>query len=141
MFDGVPSPGLLLLENRHDVPVMLRLVVQFIHQFVGLVPVEQSVVELVAEGLEAGVAGRLAALDASGQKLPGRGDQFLPAGEHLLQQPGAARHRVVDQQVQLVVGLLDQQQLQVFLAHVEQAGRRRPQALPDVDAVASFSTA
>ena len=96
--------------------------VQFVHQFEGLVPVQQSVVELVAEGLEAGVAGRLAALDAAGQQLLRRGDQFLPAGEHLLQQPRAARHRVVDQQVELVVGLLDEQQLQVVLAPCRASG-------------------
>ena len=96
-------------------------------------PVQQIVVELVAERLQAGVAGRLAALDAAGQQLLGRGDQFLPASEHLLQQPRAARHRVVDQQVELVVGLLDEEQLQVVRPHVEQTGRRRPQRLADVD--------
>ena len=98
-------------------------------------PVEHRVVELVAEGLEAGIAGRFALLHAARQQVLRRGDKFLPADEHLLQEPRATGHRVVDQQVVLVVRLLHDQQLQIVRPHVEQPGGRRPQGLPDVDAL------
>ena len=58
------------LENRHDVPVMLRLMVEITHHFKGVVSVEQRMIKLVTEGLEASVAGCFAALYASGQKTP-----------------------------------------------------------------------
>ena len=58
--------------------------VQVGHQGEGVVPVQQFVVELISKGLETGVASRFAALNTTGQQFFGRGNEFLPASEHLL---------------------------------------------------------
>ena len=128
---GRSLAGLLLFEDRNDLAIRLGAMVQITDQPQCLVAVEPIVMELVAEGLQAGVAGGLAALGAAGEQFLRRGDEFRPAVEHLLQQARAARHRVVDQQVELVVRLADQEQLHVVLSHVQQPGRRHPQGFAD----------
>ena len=73
----------LLLERRHDVTVMLWLVVKVIHQFVCFVPVEHRVEELVAEGLIYVVPAEQAqgaGMNMSGVAIPGLANGYVAPG-------------------------------------------------------------
>jgi len=93
-------------------------------------------VKLIAEGLQAGVARRFARLGAPSQEIPCRSDEFLPPSKHLFQQARPTRHGIVNQQIQLVVGLLHDQKLKIIRPHVEQACCSCPKSFSDVDPLA-----
>ena len=65
--------------------------------------------ELVAEGLQAGVAGGVAFLHAPGQEFLGHRNKFLPSDEHLIQEARSTGHWIVDQQIVFVVGFFHDQ--------------------------------
>lgn len=78
------ATGLSFLELRRNVPIPLRYIVQVSDKFQCLVAVEESMMELVTEGFQAGAASRVAVLDTSSKEFFGRAHDFLPTTKDLI---------------------------------------------------------
>jgi hypothetical protein len=98
----------------------------------GNVPIEVGVVKRIPKGLQAVDArGRTLsfALDADPASL---GDNIKPVTKRLLKEPGPAWHRIVDEQVHLLIRCVsDYDELQVVNLHVQNRGGSHSERLSE----------
>ena len=98
-------------------------------------PVEEAVPEHVPPGAQARVAGRLAAAGAVVEQRLEHGDDLEPAIDDLAEQPGAARHRVVEEEVVAAVAGRHRKGLEVVGLHRQHLRRPEPESLAEVGGV------